>query len=171
LCCFRNKLKRGQCCTATTAPTIPPDNERIAYVAVRIPTAVWKATDQRPLGRLRRLVATHNPILASPPKVPAKKPASAPFQGPCLMITPATSPATNGPISGEATPMIRLMRNPTPIASKRSPLVSGGDWELVVPIARSSLVSRTVTRFRDILLVTPSKPIWLHSNASRAWEL
>src|SRR5213594_569792 len=83
-------------------------------------------------------------MLASPPRVPAKKPASAPFHGPCLMMTPATSPATKGPISGRATPIIRLMRNPTPIANKRSPLVLGGESGLSLPIARSSSISKTL---------------------------
>ena len=103
---------------------MPPDRERIALVATSIPIAVVRAYERRGPGRLRRLVAIHSPTLAIPPREPAKNPANPPLKGPALTMDPATNPAMKGPISGMPTASMRLMRNPTPIASRRSAVAS-----------------------------------------------
>ncbi len=103
---------------------MPPDKERIAYSAVRIMTAYWKAMGIKLAGRLNRLVDSHKVRLANPPRVPAMNPANPPLRGPSFTMTPDARPAMKGPISGRATPSRKLMRNPMLMAKRRSAVLS-----------------------------------------------
>src|SRR5438132_13150291 len=53
-----------------------------------------------------------------------EKPSYSSLKGPVFTMTPATNPAMNGPTSGMAAPRMRLMRNPAPIARRRSAVLS-----------------------------------------------
>jgi len=124
LCLRRNSWILGQCWRESTLPMMPPERHRIAFAATSIPIAVPRATGSRGPGKLSRFVPIQSPTLANPPRVPAKNPAIPPLKGPPLTMTPATSPAMKGPISGRPTPRMRLTRKPTPMPSRRSAVLS-----------------------------------------------
>src|SRR5215472_12576975 len=101
-------------------------------------------------------------MLASSPRVPARNPAAAPLNGPVLTMTPATSPAIKGPTCGRAAPMMRLIKNPTPIARRRSAVLSSDDGDRFLAM-RAKPAETGAARSDDILRVTSYEPIWLHS--------
>src|SRR5205823_724064 len=115
---------------------MPPERAMTAETAVIIANAVSHAYGSRAPGRLIRLVRTQRAILASSLRVPARKPAAAPRRGPVLTITPATSPAMKGPACGRPAPRMRLMRDPTPMANRKSAVLS---WEVLEFLARESI--------------------------------